>query len=192
VDADGFFWRDLAALRRHMVAEAAEAELRAQVERALAAGLRPTHCDAHMAAAMLPELLGLHVRLAREHGMVPVLPRRIGFAPDPAAYAAAVAALEAEGLPLPDGFRGTLAVPAEEAEAGYRAMIHGLPGGAVTHIALHCTADPAEIAGIAPAHAGWRTREYALLAGGAVAAWCREAGVAPLGYREVGRLWPRA
>src|SRR3954464_5685648 len=61
IDDDGYFWRDLDSLRRHLVPEAAEAELRAQVEVALAAGLRPTHCDAHMAGAMLPELLGCHV-----------------------------------------------------------------------------------------------------------------------------------
>ena len=188
MDEDGYFWRDLASLRRHLVPEAAEAELRAQVEIALAAGLRPTHLDAHMAAAMLPELLECHVALAREHGLVPVLPRRIGFAPDPDAYARTVAALEASGLPLPDGIRGTLAVPEAEARAGYRRMIAGLPEGEVTHIALHC-AMPGEIEAIAPEHAGWRTREYALLAEGAVAGWCAAAGVATLGYRAVQPFW---
>ena len=43
---------------------------------------------------------------------MPVLPRRSGFAPYPARYEAAVAALEAEGMPLPDAIRGTLAVHA--------------------------------------------------------------------------------
>ncbi|MDO9707043.1 polysaccharide deacetylase family protein [Paracraurococcus lichenis] len=188
VDADGYFWRDLDSLRRHLVPEAAEAELRAQVERALAAGLRPTHLDAHMAGAMLPELLPCHVALAREIGAVPVLPRRIRFAPDPAAYERCVAALEAAGLPLPDGIHGTLAVPAEEARAGYERMIRTLPEG-VTHLALHA-ATPGDIEAIAPDHAGWRMREYALLAEGAVAAWCREAGVALLGYRAIQPFWP--
>lgn len=187
LDPEGYMWRDVASLRRHLVPEAAEAELRAQVEAALAAGLRPSHLDAHMAAAMLPELLDCHVRLAREYRLVPVLPRRIRFAPDPAAYEAAVAALEAEGLPLPDGIRGTLAVPAEEAEPGYRRMVETLPPG-VTHLALHCTA-PGEIERISPQHAPWRTREYAIFASGAVAGWCAAAGVAVVGYRAVQRLW---
>lgn len=187
VDEDGYLPRDLATLRRGLVPEAAEAELRAQLERALAAGLRPTHLDAHMAAAMVPELLGCHVALALEHGLVPVLPRRIGFAPDPEAYARAVAALEAAGLPLPDGIRGTLAVPAEAAWEGYRRMIEGLPPG-VTHLALHA-ATPGDIEAIAPDHAGWRMRKYALLAEAAVAGWCEAAGVATISYREVQRLW---
>ena len=75
IDEEGYFWRDVASLRAHLVPEAAEAELRAQIERAIAAGLRPTHIDAHMAAAMLPELIDLHVRLAFDYGLVPVLPR---------------------------------------------------------------------------------------------------------------------
>jgi predicted glycoside hydrolase/deacetylase ChbG (UPF0249 family) len=56
-DNDGCFWRDVASLRRHLVPEAAEAELRTQIERARLAGINPTHIDAHMAAAMLPKLL---------------------------------------------------------------------------------------------------------------------------------------
>jgi len=187
IDPDGYFWRDVASLRRHLVPEAAEAELRAQIGMALAAGLRPSHIDAHMAAALLPELLDCHIRLAREYRLVPVLPRRIGFAPDPDCYRAAIAALAAERLPLPDGIRGTLAVPAEETEAGYRRMIQGLPEG-VTHLALHCTA-PGEIEAITPQHAPWRTREYALFASGAVAEWCAAEGVAAVGYRVVQRLW---
>ena len=77
IDGDGYLWRDVASLRRHLVPEAAEAELRAQIERCLAAGMTPTHLDAHMGAAMLAELLPAHVALAREYGLFPVLPRSI-------------------------------------------------------------------------------------------------------------------
>lgn len=187
IDPDGYFWRDLGSLRRHLVPEAAEAELRAQVERALAAGLRPTHLDAHMAAAMLPELLDCHLALAREYRLVPVLPRQIRFAPDAAAYAGILARIEAMDLPLPDAFRGTLALPAEETRSGYRRMIEELPAG-VTHVALHC-AEPGEIEAIAPDHAGWRLREYALLAEGALARWIEATGVTCIGYREVQAFW---
>jgi predicted glycoside hydrolase/deacetylase ChbG (UPF0249 family) len=187
IDPDGYFWRDVASLRQHMVVEAAEIELRAQVERALSAGLRPTHLDAHMAAAMLPELLDCHVALAREHRLVPVLPRRIRFAPDPETYARAVRSLEAACLPLPDHFRGTLAVDEPDTRSGYRRMIETLPSG-VTHIALHC-ATPGDIEAISPLHAPWRVREYRLLAEGAIRDWSRDDGVTTLGYRAIRDLW---
>lgn len=187
IDDDGYFWRDLSGLRRHLVPEAAEAELRAQVERAVAAGLRPTHLDAHMAAAMLPELLDAHVRLGREYGLVPVLPRSIDWAPDPARFRAAVDALDHAGMPVFDHCRGTLAVDADALEPGWRALVASLPEG-VTHLALHCTA-PGEFASMAPAHAGWRFRERALLARGVLRDLCAEAGIAVVGTRAVQRLW---
>ncbi|MFL6972795.1 MAG: ChbG/HpnK family deacetylase [Xanthobacteraceae bacterium] len=65
IDDDGCFWRDVRALAAHLVVEAAEEELRAQVEHAFEAGIRPTHIDAHMGAAMLPDLLGIHLQLAQ-------------------------------------------------------------------------------------------------------------------------------
>lgn len=187
LDDDGYFPRDVATLRRQFVPEAAEAELRAQIEQALAAGLRPTHLDAHMAAAMLPELLGAHVRLAREYGLWPVLPRSIGWAPDPAAYATTVAALDAAGLPVADHCRGTLPVSADALAEGWRATIDALPDG-VTHLALHATV-PGEFASVAPDHAVWRFAEYEWLAGGGLARLLSEADVAVLGCRAMQSLW---
>jgi chitin disaccharide deacetylase len=94
IDDDGYFWRDVASLRRHLVPEAAASELRAQIERALAAGIAPTHIDAHMGAAMLPDLLEVHVRLANAYDLFPVLPRTIDWAPDTQACQAMLARLD--------------------------------------------------------------------------------------------------
>ncbi|MBV9248211.1 MAG: polysaccharide deacetylase family protein [Acetobacteraceae bacterium] len=190
IDPDGYFWRDVASLRRHVIPEAAEQELRAQIDRALAAGLHPTHIDAHMAAAMLPELLDVHLRLAFDYGVVPVLPRTIRFAPDAQAYASTVARLDAAGLPVIDHVRGTLPVASHETADAYRHMIETLPEG-VTHLALHCTA-PGEIEVIAPDHAAWRTNEYALFASGSVREWCKVGGIALQGYRPVQAAWQTA
>jgi chitin disaccharide deacetylase len=187
IDDDGYFWRDAASLRAHLVPEAAEAELRAQIERAQEAGIQPTHIDAHMAAAMLPELIDLHVRLAFDYGVVPALPRGIRWAPERDSYLSALARLDMAGLPVIDHFRGTLPVAAEETAPRYREAIEGLAPG-VTLFALHATA-PGEIETIAPDHAGWRTREYALFASGAIAEWCAASGVTPIGYREIQKLW---
>jgi predicted glycoside hydrolase/deacetylase ChbG (UPF0249 family) len=187
IDDDGFFWRDIASLRRHLVPEAAETELRAQIERARSAGMNPTHIDAHMAAAMLPELLELHVRLGRDYGLVPVLPRTIRFAPDPRSYKTTVAGLEGDGLPVVDNIRGTLPVAAEAVAPGYRKIIEELLPG-VTHFALHCSA-PGDVEAITPQHAPWRTNEYALFASGAIAEWCAASGVVAIGYRDIQPLW---
>jgi len=128
IDDDGYFWRDVASLGARLP-EAAEIELRAQIARARSAGMNPTHIDAHMAAAMLPELLDLHIRLGEEYGLMPVLPRAIRFAPKPQAYAKAVAMLERAGRPVIDSIRGTLPVAGEAVEMEYRETIEELPFG---------------------------------------------------------------
>ena len=187
IDGDGYFWRDVASLRQHLVPEAAEAELRAQIERAIAAGIRPTHIDAHMAAAMLPELLGAHVRLAREYGLFPMLPRSITWAPDREAYGQAMAALDAQGAPVVDHCRGTLPVEPDRLDAGWAALVHGLAPG-ITHLALHCTA-PGDFSAMAPSHAGWRLAEHGLLASGRLGALLAENDVAVVGTRALQMLW---
>ena len=64
--------------------------------------------------------------------------------------------------------------------------IRWAPG--ITLFALHATALD-EIETIAPAHAGWRTREYALFASGAVGEWLAAGDITPIGYRDIQRLW---
>ncbi len=169
----------MASLRRHLVPEAAESELRAQIERALAASIVPTHIDAHMAAAMLPDLLEVHVRLANAHRLFPVLPRTIDWAPDPQAYQAMLARLDQAGRPIVDHCRGTLAVAPATLAADWRRMLATLPPG-VTHVAVHCTA-PGEFGAIAPDPAIWRQAEYDLVASGAIADLCAAAGVLIIG-----------
>ncbi len=186
IDGDGYFWRDLASVRRHVVVEAAEAEMRAQIERVIAAGLAPTHLDSHMAAAMLPGLLEVQVRLAREYGLFPVLPRSITWAPEPEAYRRVLAGLEA-GAPAVDHCRGTPAVPPAALEARWRELVEALPSG-VTHLALHATA-PGDFAAAAPHHAVWRYAEYALLGRGVLRALCAERDIAVRGIREFQQAW---
>ncbi len=173
IDDDGYFWPDLASLRRHVVAEAAEAEMRAQIERAIAAGLAPTHVDSHMAAAMLPGLLPIQIRLAEEYGLVPILPRAITWAPDPEDYARN---LQQSAVPRIDHCRGTLAVDPADLAAGWDAMLDALPPG-LTHLALHATI-PGDFAAAAPDHAVWRAAEYEYLRSGQLAAACRARDIA--------------
>jgi predicted glycoside hydrolase/deacetylase ChbG (UPF0249 family) len=187
IDPEGYFWRDVASLRAHMVPEAAEAELRAQVERAIEAGIRPTHIDAHMAAAMVPELLEVQVRLGREYGLVPVLPRSITWAPDLTAYRATVATLDCEGAPVLDHCRGTLPVARSDLAHRWQGTLQQLPAG-VTHLALHCTA-PGDFESMSPAHAAWRFAEYELVSTGVFSRLCAAEGVCGIGLRPLQALW---
>jgi predicted glycoside hydrolase/deacetylase ChbG (UPF0249 family) len=70
VDKDGYFWESEAAFAAANVKlEEVEKELRAQIERAKATGLRIDYIDNHMGTAVsTPELRALVEKLAKEYG----------------------------------------------------------------------------------------------------------------------------
>lgn len=191
VDDDGYLPRRCRMLRAHVVPEAAETEMRAQIDRALAAGIDATHLDTHMGAALLPELLAITLRLGREYRLPVLLPRDLGsylerldLGPvDPELYAAAIAELEAIGAPIVDHFRMTPGVPSGEAPAAYQTLLTTLPPG-LTFFALHCNI-AGDIEAIVPARAHWRTDEHRLFAGGQPQRWLQEQGIVRVGCRQL-------
>ena len=68
VDANGNFYRDVVSFYQHARLDETERETRAQIERALAAGIDVTHLDSHMGTVQLePRYHELYVRLAAEY-----------------------------------------------------------------------------------------------------------------------------
>ncbi|MXW59444.1 MAG: ChbG/HpnK family deacetylase [Acidimicrobiia bacterium] len=72
VDEHGLLWRSVAEVRRNANPNAVEQEWRAQIDRALAAGINVTHLDAHMGSALAPEWCDRYVAVGIDYG-VPVL-----------------------------------------------------------------------------------------------------------------------
>ena len=67
VDADGYLWRSVEEVYAHAEPEEALIEARAQIKRALAAGIDITHLDSHMGTLQLnPEFFKVYVQLAIE------------------------------------------------------------------------------------------------------------------------------
>lgn len=114
-DPSGHLWRDVASVRRHADPDAVEAELAAQVEAALDAGIDVTHLDAHMGAAIAPELGDIYVRLGAEHDLPVLLTSSLtGYAPSDhlagateTDYAPIVEAARSFGQPIFDEARET-------------------------------------------------------------------------------------
>jgi predicted glycoside hydrolase/deacetylase ChbG (UPF0249 family) len=111
LDADGYLFRTTLDTVRHARPAEVERELRAQVERARSAGIDVTHLDTHMGTCIYPPFLDIYLKLARDYRL-PVFAVR----PDPAAleerglagaaplFARLADALEADGIPVLDGF----------------------------------------------------------------------------------------
>lgn len=168
IDAAGYFWHRLPMLARHVVPEAAEAEMRAQIERALSAGIDVTHIDTHMGVALLPQLIDIYIRLGREYRLPVLLPKHLSEYISVLEFenisldeiTRGLARLEADGWPLVDHFRMTPGVPARDSDRAYRELIAGLPEG-LTVVAVHPNIS-GDIEVIIPEKAHFRTEEYRL------------------------------
>lgn len=67
VDAEGYFWRSVEEVYQHATPEEALAEARAQIRRALAAGVDVTHLDSHMGTLQLrADFFKVYAQLAAE------------------------------------------------------------------------------------------------------------------------------
>lgn len=178
-DDQGFFHRRPEAVLAHADPAAVEDEIEAQVARALADGIRPSHLDAHMGTAFLPGLIQrLHVVAARHGLAVPVFrdPRPLfdivrlpGL--DLGYWREVLEEAGRRGDPVFDRFVIGFAPEGVAMADHLTALLGDLPDG--RHwLALHANA-PGDMAAIAP-HMVWpREAEHAFLAGPEAAAVLR-------------------
>lgn len=195
VDPLGYFWQQPAQTQIHLDADAALAEFRAQIERVRAAGVDFTHIDAHMGAALLPELFPAYVKLGFEYNAPVLVLRQLDSAirtrgytdASDADWAAFVDGLEARGMGLVDRFLITPGYGPDGDRAGdadlYEASLRILAPG-ITYFSLHPNA-PGDIEVIAPDHAAWRIFEYEYFRSQRLKDFLQREGIIPIGYREI-------
>ncbi len=197
IDENGYFWRRLPMLAAHVVPEAAELEMRAQIEKALASGIDVTHLDTHMGAALLPPLVKLYLRLGREYRLPVLFPKRIleytsvleftGAALE--GYPEMLQDLEAAGWPLVDHFRMTPGVASPESDRAYHELVAGLPPG-LTMLAIHPNTS-GDIESIVPAKAHFRTDEYRIFSDPEFRHVVSSQGIETIGFRPLRDLLRR-
>ncbi len=190
-DRHGYLPRTVQELRDRLDCVAAEAELRAQIDRAVAMGVRPTHLDTHLDVCLIPELRDLYVRLGADYRLPVILPRayedRAGALPqglrplrDDAAYAAL---LHHVGQPQIDQVRKLSDYPDIAIANSYRSLIVSLIPG-VTLVPLCCSTQADSEMTAFPGAAA-RTDGYRLLRSALAQRWLAEASIIPIGMRVV-------
>ena len=164
------FHPDVATTRQRAHPDAVEAELRAQIETAYAAGIDVTHLDAHMGCALSPEFCDIYIRLGLEYRLPILLTSTIAaYTPNDNLVGVTEAAHrkgvdKARACRLRDLRRraadhlGPAAL--EAGRAGLRAIIESVKDG-LTFFCLHFNA-PGELELIEPRSAYIRTEEYDL------------------------------
>jgi len=161
LDDQGYLPRTTQEVARRGRPEEAEIELRAQIERALAAGIDVTHLDAHMGAAFMPPFIEVYARLAEAYRLpaFAIQPDDASLAllggPDVgAAIQRGLARLLRAGVPILDGMdANSLSFAPGEGAAHNAARLDGL-GTGVHYLICHPARGGEELGAIAPeAHA---------------------------------------
>jgi len=191
LDDEGYFPRREPAVQTQADLDAVEQELRAQIERALAAGIDVTHIDTHMLTLFHPRLLPIYLRLSGEYRLPAFLPRPGAGQLQRWGYSLAsiedlrqqVFAAEAAGLPLCDH---AVVMPLDhhqERQAEALALLAQAPPG-LTYFIFHPAIDSPELRAFAP---DWRARvaDYELFISDAWRAALAASGVQVIGWRPI-------
>jgi len=72
LDEHGYLWRSVAQVGTNATPDEVEAEIRAQLDKALAMGITPTHLDSHMGTCFQPAYIERYVKVGMEKN-IPVL-----------------------------------------------------------------------------------------------------------------------
>ena len=158
VDSSGYLLPSIAAFHANATVADAEAEGRAQIRRAIDAGLDVSHLDMHMHALGLdPRLFDVYLTLAREFD----LPVRF-IPPSEELRRPQAARLRAAGIVFQDYvIVGADQTPGELLPAYWRRKLAQLTPGVVTELYIHVAVDQPELRamlGDLPFRTGWRDR----------------------------------
>lgn len=158
LDPSGYLWPETGPAVQNLKAEEAEREIRAQIERSIAAGIHPTHLDSHMGVLFArPDLFAAYVKVAHDYHL-PFLAVKV------ADERAKLLSLLSEKDPIVESIvMANPTVHANQWKESYgNAMKNVKPG--LSEMIVHLGHDDAELQAVAIDHpdfgSAWRQRDY--------------------------------
>lgn len=190
-DSGGYLWSGVADVVAHATADEFEAEIRAQLDKALALGIEPTHLDSHMGTCFVPVYIERYVKLGIEKN-IPILifgghMQHIGA--EAAAFRPLVLSIAQRvwdaGLPVIDDLvtKPTTADDYGQRKAQLIKLLDEMKPG-ITEIIVHCTVQTEEfslISGSGPA----REAELRLMTDPDIKAFIKSKGIVLTTWREL-------
>lgn len=190
VDAQGYLWHTREDAIRHVTEDAAEAEMRQQIDRALEAGIDVTHIDTHMGSVVHPKFLRIYLRLADEYGVPAFLPnitrqRLEQLKEDEMAneYLDVLEKVDSDTVPTLDEIIIDTLIDLDDKKAFYRDLIDGIKPG-LTHLLFHPAKQGDELNAIADTYAS-RNADYVAFSDTELKTYIDQAGIKHIGYREL-------
>src|SRR5579859_247166 len=188
VDSNGYFHHDWDAHQK-IDPKDVETELRAQIERALAMGVRPTHLDSHQYRLIMSgkDLFDTALRVAHEYKL-PLFVTRDWFAEHPYLQLS----LGPDDIVLDHTVTIEPTIPAEKWADFYVTALKSLQPG-VTEFVIHPGFDDEELRAAtrerATWGAAWRQRDYDFFTSQQFRDLLAQQNIKTITWRELTRLW---
>ncbi len=190
IDAEGYLWHTREDAVRNVKEDAAEAEMREQIDRALAAGIDVTHIDTHMGSVVHPKFLRIYLQLAAEYGVPAFLPnitreRLEALREDEMAneYLEVLDQVDTDSVPTLDEILIDTLIDLDDKKSFYRDLIdHVKPG--LTHLLFHPAKKSEELKAIADTFDS-RNADYEAFSDRELKTYIEDAGIKHIGYREL-------
>lgn len=184
LDSAGTFPIEVAPFVAKAKLDEVEREIRAQVERAMALGIRPTHLDSHMGSLFAtPELIATYVKVAHDYRL-PFLALTLPPGSPPMPLAPNDIVLDALVVAGPD-------VPRDQWKAFYLNAITNLKPG-LTELIVHLGRDDAELQAVTVDHepygSAWRQRDYDVVTSPEFRKALQDNGVRLVTWKELQKL----
>ena len=185
LDSTGTFPNDVPPVVARAKPAEVERELRAQVERAMALGIRPTHLDSHMGALFTtPELIATYVKVAHDYHLPFLALKNSPFGGTPMPVSSKDVLVDAVVIAGPD-------VPRDQWKAFYVNAITTLKPG-LTEMIVHLGHDDAELQAVTVDHepygSAWRQRDYDVVTSAEFKKALQDNKVRLVTYRELQKL----
>jgi predicted glycoside hydrolase/deacetylase ChbG (UPF0249 family) len=191
VAPDGGMWRTVRETVEHAIPEEVDRELRAQIHRALDAGIDVTHIDSHMGAVFDLKFVDVYFRLAHEFKLPAFIPRLrkrearvLNLGGKLAEYERRIEAAEAAGFPVFDHFEAdSLSFTPGTGLAHNSARVDRL-GPGLAYLITHCAEGGPELEAITH---DWRQRdeEHRIYSDGSMAEALERRGIRTSGMRPL-------
>jgi predicted glycoside hydrolase/deacetylase ChbG (UPF0249 family) len=186
VNDQGYFYDNVLDVIAHASVMEVETELRAQIERSIAAGLKPTHLDSHMGSLFNKKFLPVYCKLGREYNIPVMLSTNVfemfpGEKPSLLDYELMVDQVH---MAFPEDYQAGM-------QDFYRNKLRSLSPG-VSVLLIHPAYDNQEMQAVTLNHpnygADWRQQDFNFFTSEDCQRILKEENIRLITWREIGEL----
>jgi predicted glycoside hydrolase/deacetylase ChbG (UPF0249 family) len=191
LDNEGCLWRTSEEAVKYVNPEAAEKEMRTQIQVAIANGIDVTHIDTHMGTVIYPKFIQSYIMLAKEYNIPAFLPKlsreeieAMGYGEFAEDYLNLLPQLEASGVPLLDQVIIDTGGEQPDKTKYYCECLSKIKPG-LTHLLFHPAKMSAELKAITPDSVVWRDQDYKAFTDPQIKDCIKKYDLKLIGYREI-------